>query len=98
MALEDAAVLAKCLRDIPEIERAFETYEHLRRERTQKMLKQGLQGDAGKHVSGPVQAWWRDQMTAFFLSIFGKQKFVDWIYSYKIDWDPLCLPSRDRYL
>ena len=85
MALEDAGVLAKCLRDIPKIEQAFETYERLRRERAQKMLKQGLQGDAGKHVSGPVQTWWRDQMTAFFLGIFGKQKFVDWIYSYKVD-------------
>lgn len=81
MALEDAMVLTKCLRDIPEIGQAFETYEHLRRERTQKMLQLGLRGDAGKHVSGSVQAWWRDLMTSFFLGIFGKQKFVDWIYS-----------------
>ncbi|MBA2680875.1 MAG: FAD-dependent monooxygenase [Ktedonobacteraceae bacterium] len=87
MALEDAMVLAKCIRDIPEIGQAFETYEHLRRERTQKMLQLGLRGDAGKDASGSIQTWWRDQMTAFFLGIFGKQKFVDWIYSYKTDWD-----------
>jgi 2-polyprenyl-6-methoxyphenol hydroxylase-like FAD-dependent oxidoreductase len=87
MALEDAAVLAKCLRDIPETEQAFETYEQIRRERTQKMLKQGIYGDAGKHVSGTLKTWWRDQMTAIFLTFFGSQKSVRWIYDYKIDWD-----------
>ena len=87
MALEDAVVLAKCLRDIPEIEQAFATYEHLRRERTEKMLELGLRGDSGKHVSGSIQGWWRDLMTSFFLRIFGTQKSVNWIYTYKIDWD-----------
>jgi 2-polyprenyl-6-methoxyphenol hydroxylase-like FAD-dependent oxidoreductase len=87
MALEDAAMLAKCLRDIPEIEQAFATFEQLRRERTQKMLDLGLRGDAGKHVVGPVQAWWRDLMTSFFLNLFATPKAVNWMYDYKVDWD-----------
>jgi len=101
MALEDALILAKCLRDIPEIEPALETYERLRRERAEKMLELGLRGDAGKHVSGSMQARWRDLMTAFFLRLFGNQKSVNWIYSYKVDWDaPLTAdtpaPSQKR--
>ena len=44
MALEDAAVLAKAA-DISNREEAFATYEHLRRARTVKMYKVGVQGD-----------------------------------------------------
>jgi len=36
MAIEDAVVLAKCLRDVPGIEAAFTAYEALRRERVER--------------------------------------------------------------
>jgi len=42
---------------------------------------------------------WRDLMTSFFLRIFGTQKSVNWIYTYKIDWDvPLAAyaPESDK--
>ena len=42
MALEDAMVLAKCLRDIADLEQALTTYEQLRRERTTKKELCGL--------------------------------------------------------
>ncbi|GII23690.1 FAD-dependent oxidoreductase [Planosporangium mesophilum] len=38
MALEDSVVLAKCLRDLPEVESAFRAYERLRRERTERLV------------------------------------------------------------
>src|SRR2546425_5766081 len=41
MALEDAVVLAKCLRDIEDVEQAFATCEQLRRARTAKMFEIG---------------------------------------------------------
>ncbi len=87
MALEDAAVLAKCLRDIPTIEQAFETFEHLRRERTVKMFDLGQRGDSGKFVTGPVRQWFRDLMTPIFLKLFANPNASDWIYSYKVEWD-----------
>jgi 2-polyprenyl-6-methoxyphenol hydroxylase-like FAD-dependent oxidoreductase len=87
MALEDAVVLAKCLRDIPDAEQAFGTFEQLRRERTAKMFELGQRGDSGKFVTRPMQQWVRDLTTPIFLKLFANPKASDWIYSYKVDWD-----------
>lgn len=87
MALEDAVVLAKCLRDIADLEQAFATYEHLRRERTTKIYELGVRGDAGKHMVQPFQVWLRDMMTPIFLKLFANEKASAWIYSYRVDWD-----------
>ena len=87
MALEDAVVLAKCLRDIPDLEQAFATYEHLRRERTTKIYALGVNGDRGKHMVRPVQVWFRDLMTPIFLKLFANEKASAWIYSYQVNWD-----------
>jgi 2-polyprenyl-6-methoxyphenol hydroxylase-like FAD-dependent oxidoreductase len=87
MALEDAVVLAKSLRDIPDLEQAFEAYEHLRRERTVKMYDLGERGDSGKYITNPLQQWFRDVTTPVFLKLFASPRASDWIYSYRIDWD-----------
>lgn len=88
MALEDAIVLAKCLRDIPDPERAFATYEHLRRERTTKTYDVGVRGDAGKHMVRPTQVWFRDLTAPIFLKLFANEKASAWIYSYRVEWEP----------
>jgi 2-polyprenyl-6-methoxyphenol hydroxylase-like FAD-dependent oxidoreductase len=94
MALEDAEMLAKCLRDIPEIEQAFAAFEHLRRERTAKMLELGQRGDSGKFVTRPMQQWFRDLTTPIFFKLFANPKASEWIYSYNVDWDePLESPA-----
>jgi 2-polyprenyl-6-methoxyphenol hydroxylase-like FAD-dependent oxidoreductase len=96
MALEDAVVLAKCLRDIPNSEQAFATYEHLRRERTAKMFELGQRGDSGKFVTRPLQQWFRDLTTPIFLKLFANPKASDWIYSYRVDWDaPVTTATAD---
>jgi 2-polyprenyl-6-methoxyphenol hydroxylase-like FAD-dependent oxidoreductase len=87
MALEDAVVLAKCLRDIPDLERAFGAYEQLRRERTVKMFDLGQRSDSGKFITRPLQQWFRDLTTPVFLKLFANPKSSDWIYSYRVDWD-----------
>jgi 2-polyprenyl-6-methoxyphenol hydroxylase-like FAD-dependent oxidoreductase len=87
MALEDAVILAKCLRDIADLEQAFEAYEHLRRERTEKMFDLGQRSDSGKFVTHPLQQWFRDVTTPVFLRLFANPKASDWIYSYRVDWD-----------
>jgi 2-polyprenyl-6-methoxyphenol hydroxylase-like FAD-dependent oxidoreductase len=102
MALEDAAVLAKCLRDILDLEQAFTTYEHLRHERTTKMYEVGERGDLGKHIINPMKQWVRDLTTPIFLKLFANPKASDWMYSYRIDWDkkvegatPVAGPGRE---
>lgn len=87
MALEDAVVLAKCLRDIPDLEQAFATYEHLRRERTTRIYKLGVNGDLGKHKIRPMDVWFRDLTTPIFLKLFANEKASAWIYSYRVDWE-----------
>src|ERR1700730_644514 len=87
MALEDAVVLAKCLRDIPDLEQAFATFEHLRRPRTLKMYEAGSRGDSGKHMLHPMQQWFRDLTMPVFLKLFANPKVSDWMYSYKVAWD-----------
>jgi 2-polyprenyl-6-methoxyphenol hydroxylase-like FAD-dependent oxidoreductase len=39
MAIEDSVVLAKCLRDVPDVPRAFATYETLRRPRVERLVE-----------------------------------------------------------
>lgn len=87
MALEDAAVLAACLRDIPDLEQAFAAYEQARRERTTKMFDLGQRGDSGKFVTGSARQWFRDLTTPIFLKLFANPKASNWIYSYQVDWD-----------
>lgn len=87
MALEDAAMLAKCLRDIPDLERAFTTFEHLRRQRTEKMYEVGERGDSGKHVIQPVKQWFRDLTTPIFLNLFANEKASAWMYDYRVNWN-----------
>lgn len=41
MCAEDAAVLGKCLRDLPTVPAAFERYEHLRRQRVEAIVAMG---------------------------------------------------------
>ena len=97
MALEDAAILAKCLRDIPDLEQAFETYEQLRRDRTLKMFDLGQRSDSGKFVTSPTQQWYRDLTTPIFLKLFANPKASDWIYSYRVDWDaPVFAKESDK--
>lgn len=86
MALEDAVVLAKCLRDIPDLEQAFGTYEQLRRERTVKMFELGQRSDSGKFATGWLQQCFRNLTTPIFLKLFANPKASDWIYSYRVDW------------
>ena len=53
MAIEDAVVLAKCLRDLPDVSRAFAAYEQLRRERVERVVAQGARSSSGK-AAGPI--------------------------------------------
>lgn len=87
MALEDAIVLARCLRDIPDLEQCFTTYEQLRRERTVKMFEVGERGDSGKHAIRPMQQWFRDLTAPIFLKLFANPKASDWMFSYRVAWD-----------
>jgi 2-polyprenyl-6-methoxyphenol hydroxylase-like FAD-dependent oxidoreductase len=87
MAIEDALVLAKCLRDTPDTERAFAAYERLRRERVEKVVAYSRRIGQSKAISNPVARWLRDQIMPFTLKRFANADSHTWLYTYHIDWD-----------
>jgi FAD-dependent urate hydroxylase len=88
MAIEDAVVLAKCLRDLPDIRQAFAAYERLRRERVERVVAQGARSSSGK-AAGPIARVLRDLMLPVILKrVAGSsERFLAWMYDYHINWD-----------
>jgi 2-polyprenyl-6-methoxyphenol hydroxylase-like FAD-dependent oxidoreductase len=87
LALEDAIVLAKCVRDIPALEDAFAAYEQLRRDRAERVVKFSRERGNNKAASNPVARWLRDLMLPLFLKSLANSTALDWVYSYKVDWE-----------
>lgn len=79
LALEDAVTLARCLRDIPGPGEALDAYEHLRRDRAERVVRgsAGTSGNPappapGTRMEGPPE----------------------WLLDHHIDWDePAALPG-----
>ncbi len=92
LAVEDAIVLAKCLRDSEDLSQAFTTYERLRRARVEHMVQYGRSMGQAKIMTNPIQVWFRDLLMPFFLKRFANPAALDWVYSYKVDWDEVDHP------
>ncbi len=88
MAIEDAVVLAKCLRDLPDIRQAFAAYEQLRRERVERVVAHGARSSSGK-AAGPIARVLRDLMLPVFLkrAASSGENSLAWMYGHHIDWD-----------
>ncbi len=94
MAIEDAVVLAKSLRDLPTVEGALARYERLRRDRVERVVRQGRRNGTGKSpgVFGRVV---RD----FFMPHVFKwlerkgEALSAWLYEYPLDWHTTVAPS-----
>jgi FAD-dependent urate hydroxylase len=87
MAIEDAFILARCLRDIPDTESAFAAYDSLRRERVEKVVAYSRRIGQSKAISNPVARWLRDQIMPFALKRFANSDSHAWLYTYHVDWD-----------
>jgi len=84
MAMEDAIVLAKCLRDVPDTRAAFATFENLRRERVERVVKEARRTGNQKAPSGAIGRAIRDLVLPFFLKM--GVKATEPVYSYRVDW------------
>jgi 2-polyprenyl-6-methoxyphenol hydroxylase-like FAD-dependent oxidoreductase len=87
LAVEDAKVLAKCLRDREDHALAFATYERLRRARVERMVRYGRSLSRQKVLTNPIQVAFRDRLMPLFLKLFANPAALDWVYSYRVDWD-----------
>ncbi|MBP2320381.1 2-polyprenyl-6-methoxyphenol hydroxylase-like FAD-dependent oxidoreductase [Kibdelosporangium banguiense] len=86
MAMEDAVVLAQCLRDAPDTTTAYTTYERLRRPRVEKVVAYSKTLSNSK-TAGPVARVFRDLMMPVALKLFASPKSHAWMYDHHIDWN-----------
>ena len=86
MAIEDAIVLARCLRDLPDIRRAFAAYEKLRRGRVERIVAHGARTSNSK-AAGPVGRVLRDLMMPAILKRVANGGSLAWMHDYHIDWN-----------
>ncbi|GAA1656352.1 FAD-dependent monooxygenase [Fodinicola feengrottensis] len=71
MAIEDAVVLAKCLRDIADPATAFDTYERHRRERVERLVQASAAMSQRRTQERPDQ----------------RSSNANWLRDHHIDWD-----------
>jgi FAD-dependent urate hydroxylase len=86
MAIEDAVVLATCLRDLPDTTQAFAVYERLRRRRVERIVAHGARTSNSK-AAGPVARVIRDMMMPMILKRVANGGSLAWMHDYHIDWE-----------
>ncbi len=85
LSIEDAVLLAKCLRDRPDPNRAFAAFEQARRPRVQRIVKQAARINNSKAATGPARVV-RDMMLPVALKFIANSKRARQLYGYHIDW------------
>jgi FAD-dependent urate hydroxylase len=86
LSIEDAVVLAQCLRDFPGHEQAFTRFETLRRPRVEKIIKAAARINNSK-AAGPVGRVVRDAMLPLIFKAAANSKQVRQPLEYHIDWN-----------
>jgi FAD-dependent urate hydroxylase len=88
MAVEDAVVLARCLRDSGQVAPALEAYERLRRQRVERVVAHGARMSSTKAL-GPIGRTLRDLLLPLVFRVqarsAGRQSLA-WLFNYEIDW------------
>ena len=85
IAMESALTLAKCLRDIPDIQHAFVRYQQLRKDRVEKMIAMARRSGGMFTTTNPIAKIVRNVISPFMIKF--STKGFDEIYGYTIDWD-----------
>ncbi|MFI9552293.1 FAD-dependent monooxygenase [Nonomuraea endophytica] len=82
-AIEDAIVLARCLRDAPDHSAAFAAFEAERRERAERVVSYSRTISNSK-AAGPVGRVFRDLMMPLFLKKAASQESLSWLYRHHV--------------
>jgi 2-polyprenyl-6-methoxyphenol hydroxylase-like FAD-dependent oxidoreductase len=93
LALEDALVLAKCLRDLPGPEVAFEHYEARRRPRAERVVAAGRRRGEYKALDSRVGLFLRDLFMPWVLRAFARKSVMSWLYDHHEPWATRLDPS-----
>ncbi|MBC9822957.1 FAD-dependent monooxygenase [Terrabacter sp. MAHUQ-38] len=95
MALEDAVVLATCLRDVATVEDALAAYERARRGRVEKIVAAGARSSSSK-IPGRAGRTVRDAVMRLVFRFVVTERSSAWITGYRVRWEPAAdaaLPS-----
>lgn len=87
MAMEDAIVMAKCLRDINVPEQALARYQELRRPRAERIVATGRRRGKYKAPEGRTALFLRDLLMPLAFRLFATEKAMSWILDYEVPWD-----------
>lgn len=94
LALEDAIVLAKCVRDAADPGQAFATYQRLRQPRAERMVAYAQEVNKHKRISrNPLAVRLRDALVPIFLRKAASDTTNRWVYDYRVDWDAPAVPG-----
>jgi FAD-dependent urate hydroxylase len=97
IAIESAIQLARCLRDLPTVHKAFRAYEQLRRTRVERVIANGRKADNTKSP-GPVARVLRDLTMPTIMKLLVKPEKFAWQIDYRIDWDAAVSPTEIHHL
>jgi FAD-dependent urate hydroxylase len=92
LALEDALVLAQCLRDLDAPAKAFAAFEKARRPRVDSIFRAAQRNGNGKAVGGAFSEWMRDRLLPFFLRLGASSQSK--MYAYRLEWSQRQPTSR----
>lgn len=86
LSIEDALVLAKCLRDTSGVEAGFAAFAAARRPRVERIAKWAARMNNGK-AAGPVGRVFRDAMMPAIMRLAADNKAVREMYGFHVEWD-----------
>ncbi|MGW1887117.1 FAD-dependent monooxygenase [Streptomyces sp. NPDC001970] len=92
LAIEDAVILARCLRDTSSYADAFTTFVDLRRPRVEKIVKQAARINNSK-AAGPLGRLFLDSVMPLILKAAANSKYTEEVYGHHLDWDAVVQPA-----
>lgn len=88
LAIEDAVVLAKALRDLPDTEHALTAYVDQRRPRVERIVRTAQRINSNK-AAGPIAAALRDLVLPLVLRISADGRAMNRQFDHHLDWSTL---------
>jgi 2-polyprenyl-6-methoxyphenol hydroxylase-like FAD-dependent oxidoreductase len=86
MAMEDGVLLAKALRDHPDVAAAFAAYEAGRRVRVERIVAHGARSSSSK-TPGRVGGPFRDAFMRIAFRYLITERALSWMYDHRIEWE-----------
>ncbi len=92
MAMEDAVVLARCLRDLGDVAEAFTAFERLRKDRVEQVVEVARKTSGRKAPTNALTRAIRDLVLPFFIRM-GVESARE-AYAYRVEWNEEVEPAR----